>query len=32
MPKGGKLNIETANVYLSEEYSRQFVTVRPVIM
>jgi PAS domain S-box-containing protein len=28
MPKGGKLTIETSNVYLSEEYSRQYVSVR----
>jgi PAS domain S-box-containing protein len=29
MPKGGKLTIETANVYLAEEFCRQYVTVRP---
>jgi PAS domain S-box-containing protein len=28
MPQGGKLTIETANVCLSEEYSRQYVSVR----
>jgi PAS domain S-box-containing protein len=28
MPKGGKLTIETANVCLGEEYSRQYVSVR----
>ena len=29
MPKGGKLTIKTANVYLSGEYARQHVAVRP---
>jgi PAS domain S-box-containing protein len=29
MPKGGKLTIETSNIYLSEESSRQYVSVRP---
>src|SRR5947209_2102464 len=29
MPKGGKLTIETANVYLSGDYARQHVAVRP---
>ena len=29
MPKGGKLSIETANVYLDESYSREHVSVVP---
>ncbi|HEV8427594.1 MAG TPA: ATP-binding protein [Pyrinomonadaceae bacterium] len=29
MPKGGKLSIETANVYLDESYSREHVSVIP---
>jgi signal transduction histidine kinase/ActR/RegA family two-component response regulator len=29
MPKGGRLTIETSNVNLSEEYSRDHVSVRP---
>ena len=29
MPKGGKLSIETANVYLDESYSREHVSVTP---
>jgi signal transduction histidine kinase/CheY-like chemotaxis protein len=29
MPKGGRLTIETSNVDLSEEYSREHVSVRP---
>jgi signal transduction histidine kinase len=29
MPKGGKLSIETANVYLDESYSRDHVSVVP---
>ena len=29
MPKGGKLTIETANIYVDEEYSRRHVSVRP---
>jgi signal transduction histidine kinase len=29
MPKGGRLTIETSNVHLSEEYSREHVSVRP---
>jgi PAS domain S-box-containing protein len=29
MPKGGKLTIETANLYLDESYARQHVGVRP---
>lgn len=29
MPKGGRLTIETSNVNLSEEYSREHLSVRP---
>ncbi|MGB9178004.1 MAG: ATP-binding protein [Pyrinomonadaceae bacterium] len=29
MPKGGKLTIETANIYVDEEYARRHVSVRP---
>lgn len=29
MPKGGKLTIETSNVYLDEKYSRQHIAVHP---
>lgn len=29
MSQGGKLTIETANVYLDEEYARQHITVEP---
>ena len=29
MPKGGKITIETANVYLDEEYARQHIAVKP---
>jgi two-component system cell cycle sensor histidine kinase/response regulator CckA len=29
MPRGGKLTIETHNVYIDEEYSRRHVSVRP---
>lgn len=29
MPTGGKITIETANVYLDEEYARQHIGVRP---
>ena len=29
MPKGGKISIETANVYLDEEYARRHIAVQP---
>jgi len=29
MPKGGKITIETANIYLDEEYARQHIAVQP---
>jgi len=29
MPRGGKLSIETSNVYLDESYAREHVTVEP---
>jgi PAS domain S-box-containing protein len=29
MPGGGKITIETANVYLDEEYARQHIAVKP---
>lgn len=29
MPKGGKLTIETANIYIDEEYARRHVSVPP---
>ncbi|MDQ3817538.1 MAG: PAS domain S-box protein, partial [Acidobacteriota bacterium] len=29
MPKGGKISIETANVYLDEEYARRHIAVTP---
>lgn len=29
MPKGGKLTIETANVYLNEEYATRHLSIRP---
>jgi len=29
MPKGGKITIETANIYLDEEYARRHIAVQP---
>jgi two-component system, cell cycle sensor histidine kinase and response regulator CckA len=29
MPQGGKLTIETQNIYLNDEYARQHITVNP---
>jgi signal transduction histidine kinase/ActR/RegA family two-component response regulator len=29
MPKGGKLTIETDNIYIDEEYTRRHISVRP---
>jgi signal transduction histidine kinase/ActR/RegA family two-component response regulator len=29
MPKGGKLTIETSNIYVDEEYARRHLSVRP---